>query len=133
MNFIPENGICWPLYTFTTDGLNQKSRYLKLLKIMHKIYEWSLWSFCRFVCFKHNFISIKVWYKIMLLFLHALDQCKSKVSNFPWCWFNFQVFVNGQLASSTEMAWLVAAQEPFDKCYIGGNAELDKVQQGVQI
>ena len=25
------------------------------------------------------------------------------------------------------MAWLVAAQEPFDKCYIGGNAELDKV------
>ena len=39
----------------------------------------------------------------------------------------FKVFVNGQLASSTEMAWLVAAQEPFDKCYIGGNAELDKV------
>ena len=39
----------------------------------------------------------------------------------------FQVFVNGQLASSTEMAWLVAAQEPFDKCYSGGNAELDKV------
>ena len=39
----------------------------------------------------------------------------------------YQVFVNGQLASSTEMAWLVAAQEPFDKCYIGGNAELDKV------
>ena len=38
-----------------------------------------------------------------------------------------QVFVNGQLASSTEMAWLVAGQEPFDKCYIGGNAELDKV------
>ena len=41
---------------------------------------------------------------------------------------NLQVFVNGQLASSTEMAWLVAAQEPFDKCYIGGNAELDKVE-----
>ena len=40
-----------------------------------------------------------------------------------------QVFVNGQLASSTEMAWLVAAQEPFDKCYIGGNAELDKVRR----
>ena len=37
-----------------------------------------------------------------------------------------QVFVNGQLASSTEMAWLVAAQEPFDKCYIGATAELDK-------
>ena len=36
--------------------------------------------------------------------------------------------MNGQLASSTEMAWLVAAQEPFDKCYIGGNADLDKVQ-----
>ena len=37
-----------------------------------------------------------------------------------------QVFVNGQLASSTEMAWLVAATEPFDKCYIGATAELDK-------
>jgi hypothetical protein len=24
------------------------------------------------------------------------------------------------------MAWLVAAQEPFDKCYIGSTAELDK-------
>lgn len=41
------------------------------------------------------------------------------------------MFVNGQLASSTEMAWLVAAQEPFDKCYIGGNAELDKVDISV--
>ena len=37
--------------------------------------------------------------------------------------------MNGQLASSTEMAWLVAAQEPFDKCYIGATAELDKVSE----
>ena len=44
-----------------------------------------------------------------------------------WTKSEIKVFVNGQLASSTEMAWLVAAQEPFDKCYIGGNAELDKV------
>ena len=27
------------------------------------------------------------------------------------------------------MAWLVAAQEPFDKCYIGATAELDKVSE----
>ena len=40
-----------------------------------------------------------------------------------------QVFVNGQLASSTEMAWLVAPTEPFDKCFIGSTAELDKVNK----
>ena len=38
--------------------------------------------------------------------------------------------MNGQLASSTEMAWLVAPAEPFDKCFIGATAELDKVGQG---
>ena len=38
------------------------------------------------------------------------------------------MFVNGQLASSTEMAWLVAPAEPFDKCFIGATAELDKVK-----
>ena len=38
------------------------------------------------------------------------------------------MFVNGQLASSTEMAWLVAPAEPFDKCFIGSTAELDKVK-----
>ena len=43
-----------------------------------------------------------------------------------WTKSEIKVFVNGQLASSTEMAWLVAAQEPFDKCYIGSTAELDK-------
>ena len=36
--------------------------------------------------------------------------------------------MNGQLASSTEMAWLVAPAEPFDKCFIGATAELDKVK-----
>lgn len=40
-----------------------------------------------------------------------------------------QVFVNGQLASSTEMAWLVAPTEPFDKCFIGSTADLDKVNK----
>ena len=29
------------------------------------------------------------------------------------------------------MAWLVAAQEPFDKCYIGATAELDKVGENL--
>ena len=36
--------------------------------------------------------------------------------------------MNGQLASSTEMAWLVAPAEPFDKCFIGSTAELDKAR-----
>ena len=40
-----------------------------------------------------------------------------------------KVFVDRQLLSIIEMAWLVAAQEPFDKCYIGAAAELDKVEQ----
>ena len=41
--------------------------------------------------------------------------------------------MNGQLASSTEMAWLVAPTEPFDKCFIGSTAELDKVKVKVEI
>ena len=56
------------------------------------------------------------WYMLAIVYIYN-----------RWTKSEIKVFVNGQLASSTEMAWLVAAQEPFDKCYIGGNAELDKV------
>ena len=34
--------------------------------------------------------------------------------------------VNGQLASSTEMAWLVNTSDPFDKCYIGATPDVDE-------
>ena len=32
----------------------------------------------------------------------------------------------GQLASSTEMAWLVNTSDPFDKCYIGATPDVDE-------
>jgi hypothetical protein len=37
-----------------------------------------------------------------------------------------KVYVNGQLASSTEMTWLVSTNEVFEKCYVGASAELDE-------
>ena len=66
-------------------------------------------------CVKYEF-QPRRWYMLAIVYIYN-----------RWTKSEIKVFVNGQLASSTEMAWLVAAQEPFDKCYIGGNAELDKV------
>jgi len=65
-------------------------------------------------CVKYEFQPRK-WYMLAIVYIYN-----------RWTKSEIKVFVNGQLASSTEMAWLVAGQEPFDKCYIGGNAELDK-------
>lgn len=65
-------------------------------------------------CVKYEFQPRK-WYMLAIVYIYN-----------RWTKSEIKVFVNGQLASSTEMAWLVAAQEPFDKCYIGATAELDK-------
>merc|ERR1719187_2192353 len=65
-------------------------------------------------CVKYEFQPRK-WYMLAIVYIYN-----------RWTKSEIKVFVNGQLASSTEMAWLVAAQEPFDKCYIGSTAELDK-------
>ena len=67
-------------------------------------------------CVKYEF-QPRRWYMLAIVYIYN-----------RWTKSEIKVFVNGQLASSTEMAWLVAAQEPFEKCYIGGNAELDKVE-----
>ena len=43
-----------------------------------------------------------------------------------WTRSEIKCFVNGQLASSTEMGWLVSANEPFDRCYVGATPEMDE-------
>lgn len=43
-----------------------------------------------------------------------------------WSKSEIKCFVNGQLASATEMSWLVSTNDPFDKCYIGASPELDE-------
>ncbi|KAF7276860.1 hypothetical protein GWI33_009432, partial [Rhynchophorus ferrugineus] len=43
-----------------------------------------------------------------------------------WTKSEIKCFVNGQLASNTEMAWFVSTNDPFDKCYIGATPELDE-------
>ena len=87
-------------------------------------------------CVKYEFQPRK-WYMLAIVYIYnrwtkseikvTHSQLSSRLLSSYLIILPYQVFVNGQLASSTEMAWLVAAQEPFDKCYIGGNAELDKV------
>ena len=42
-----------------------------------------------------------------------------------WTKSEIKCFVNGQLASSTEMAWSISTNDPYDKCYIGATSELD--------
>lgn len=43
-----------------------------------------------------------------------------------WTKSEIKCLVNGQLASSTEMAWFVSTNDVFDKCYIGATPELDE-------
>ena len=42
-----------------------------------------------------------------------------------WTKSEIKVFVNGQLASTTEMTWSISTSEPFDKCFVGATSELD--------
>ncbi|XP_064086341.1 neurobeachin-like isoform X2 [Macrobrachium nipponense] len=43
-----------------------------------------------------------------------------------WSKSEIKVFVNGQLASNTEMTWLCSTNDTWDKCYIGATPELDE-------
>ncbi|XP_071535311.1 neurobeachin isoform X2 [Panulirus ornatus] len=43
-----------------------------------------------------------------------------------WSKSEIKVFVNGQLASATDMTWLVSTNDTWDKCYIGATPELDE-------
>ncbi|XP_055302304.1 neurobeachin isoform X7 [Sitodiplosis mosellana] len=65
-------------------------------------------------CVKYEFQPRK-WYMIAIVYIYN-----------RWTKSEIKCLVNGQLASSTEMAWFVSANDPFDKCYIGATPELDE-------
>ncbi|XP_031838844.2 A kinase anchor protein rugose isoform X16 [Nomia melanderi] len=65
-------------------------------------------------CVKYEFQPRK-WYMIAVVYIYN-----------RWTKSEIKCLVNGQLASSTEMAWFVSTNDPFDKCYIGATPELDE-------
>ncbi|XP_041968935.1 neurobeachin isoform X2 [Aricia agestis] len=65
-------------------------------------------------CVKYEF-QPRRWYAIAVVYIYN-----------RWTKSEIKCLVNGQLASSTEMAWFVSTNDPFDKCYIGAMAELDE-------
>ncbi|XP_060530790.1 neurobeachin isoform X11 [Cylas formicarius] len=65
-------------------------------------------------CVKYEFQPRK-WYMLAVVYIYN-----------RWTKSEIKCLVNGQLASSTEMAWFVSTNEPFDKCYIGATPELDE-------
>ncbi|KAK9869980.1 hypothetical protein WA026_006077 [Henosepilachna vigintioctopunctata] len=65
-------------------------------------------------CVKYEFQPRK-WYMLAIVYIYN-----------RWTKSEIKCLVNGQLASSTEMAWFVSTNDPFDKCYIGATPELDE-------
>ncbi|XP_076546832.1 A kinase anchor protein rugose isoform X6 [Osmia lignaria lignaria] len=65
-------------------------------------------------CVKYEFQPRK-WYMIAVVYIYN-----------RWTKSEIKCLVNGQLASSTEMAWFVSTNDPFDKCYIGATPEVDE-------
>ncbi|XP_076332480.1 neurobeachin-like isoform X2 [Tachypleus tridentatus] len=65
-------------------------------------------------CVKYEFQPRK-WYMVAVVYIYN-----------RWSKSEIKCFVNGQLASSTEMSWLVSTSDPFDKCYIGASPELEE-------
>ncbi|XP_050512606.1 neurobeachin isoform X2 [Diabrotica virgifera virgifera] len=65
-------------------------------------------------CVKYEFQPRK-WYMLAVVYIYN-----------RWTKSEIKCLVNGQLASSTEMAWFVSTNDVFDKCYIGATPELDE-------
>ncbi|XP_059080572.1 neurobeachin-like isoform X3 [Tigriopus californicus] len=65
-------------------------------------------------CVKYEFQPRK-WFMLAIVYIYN-----------RWTKSEIKCFVNGQLASSTEMAWLVNTNDPFDKCYIGATPDVDE-------
>ncbi|XP_065556860.1 neurobeachin-like isoform X3 [Artemia franciscana] len=65
-------------------------------------------------CVKFEF-SPRKWYALSIVHVYS-----------RWGKSEVRCFVNGQLASCTDMNWPVSVSEPFDKCYIGATPELDE-------
>ncbi|KAL3880049.1 hypothetical protein ACJMK2_032321, partial [Sinanodonta woodiana] len=64
-------------------------------------------------CVKYEFHPRK-WY--MVTVVHVYNR---------WSKSEIRCYVDGQLASGTEMSWLVSTNDPFDKCFIGASSEGD--------
>ncbi|XP_053400196.1 neurobeachin-like isoform X2 [Mercenaria mercenaria] len=64
-------------------------------------------------CVKYEFQPRK-WYMVSIV--HVYNR---------WSKSEIRCYVDGQLASGTDMSWLVSTYDPFDKCYIGGSSEGD--------
>lgn len=65
-------------------------------------------------CVKYEFQPRK-WYMVAIVYIYN-----------RWSKSEIKCFVNGQLASSTDMSWPVSTNEVFDKCYLGSTPELDE-------
>ncbi|XP_028967428.1 neurobeachin [Galendromus occidentalis] len=65
-------------------------------------------------CVKYEF-QPRRWYMLAVVYIYN-----------RWSKSEIKCFVNGQLASATEMSWLVSTNDPFDKCCIGALPELDE-------
>lgn len=65
-------------------------------------------------CIKYEFQPRK-WYMVAVVYIYN-----------RWSKSEIKVFVNGQLASNTEMTWLCSTNDTWDKCYIGATPELDE-------
>ncbi|WAQ98221.1 NBEA-like protein [Mya arenaria] len=64
-------------------------------------------------CAKYEFQPRK-WYMVTIVFVYN-----------RWSKSEVRCYVDGQLASGTDMSWLVSTPDPFDKCYIGGSSDGD--------
>nr|AYV89248.1 lipopolysaccharide-responsive and beige-like anchor [Tetranychus evansi] len=62
-------------------------------------------------CIPYEFVPFK-WYHCAIAYVAK------------WRSSEIKVFVNGQLTANTEMSWQVQTQDIFDKCFIGGTADL---------
>ncbi|KAL5011723.1 hypothetical protein ScPMuIL_010274 [Solemya velum] len=60
-------------------------------------------------CVKFEFQPRK-WY--MVTVVHVYNR---------WSKSELRCYVDGQLASTTDMSWLVNTSDPFDKCFLGGS------------
>ncbi|KAK3877805.1 hypothetical protein Pcinc_017509 [Petrolisthes cinctipes] len=65
-------------------------------------------------CIKYEFQPRK-WYMVAVVYIYN-----------RWSKSEIKVFVNGQLASATDMTWLVSTNDTWDKCHIGATPELDE-------
>nr|CAH0107648.1 unnamed protein product [Daphnia galeata] len=64
-------------------------------------------------CVQYEF-QPRRWYMLAVVYIYN-----------RWTKSEIKCFVNGQLASSTEMTWSISTGEAWDKCHIGATPELD--------